>query len=71
MSGTDHYYNTINHTYQSSQVFKDWGGDLEIGRLTSDQKSEFTGTRHGVNDRERDGPLMLLCVEFWYKYNYF
>jgi len=46
-------YNT-NHTYQSSQVFKDWGGDLEIGRLTSEQKSEFTGTRHGVTDSERD-----------------
>ena len=46
-------YNT-NHTYQSSQVFKDWGGDLEIGRLTSEQMSEFTGTRHGVTDSERD-----------------
>ena len=46
-------YNT-NHTYQSSQVFKDWGGDLEIGRLTSEQNSEFTGTRHGVTDSERD-----------------
>ena len=28
--------------------------DLEIGILTSEQKSEFTGTRHGVIDSERD-----------------
>ena len=27
---------------------------LEIGRLASEQKSEFTGTRHGVTDSERD-----------------
>ena len=27
---------------------------MEIGRLTSEQKSDFTGTRHGVTDRERD-----------------
>ena len=27
---------------------------MEIGRLTSEQKSEITGTRHGVTDRERD-----------------
>ena len=42
-------YNT-NHTYQSSQVFNDWGGDLEIGRLNSDLKSENIGTRNGVTD---------------------
>ena len=47
-------YNTNHGTYQSSQVFKDWWGDLEISRLTSEQKSEITGTRHGVTDRERD-----------------
>ena len=28
--------------------------DSEIGRLTNEQKSEITGTRHGVTDRERD-----------------
>ena len=27
---------------------------MEIGRLTSEQKSEFTGARLGVTDRERD-----------------
>ena len=27
---------------------------MEIGRLTSEQKSKFTGTRHGVTDSERD-----------------
>ena len=34
-----------------SEFFEDY---LEIGRLTSEQKSEFTGTRHGVTDSERD-----------------
>ena len=28
--------------------------NLEIGRLTSEQKSEFTGTGHGVTDSEGD-----------------
>ena len=27
---------------------------MEIGKLASEQKSKFTGTRHGVTDRERD-----------------
>ena len=55
MSGTDHYYNTIPITpINPRKCLRIGGGDLEIGRLTSEQKSEFTGTRHGVTDRERD-----------------
>ena len=46
--------------------------NLEIGRLTSEQKSEFTGTRHGVTDSERDnattGTSRITMMKIKYKY---